>query len=202
MEIYFVRHGQTSGNVARRHQANDTPLSARGKQQAELAANILKGYEPDRLITSTMVRSVETASIIGGVCDLIPDTHTEFRELERPSYLYGRKHRSLMSIWFYFRWYIGKTAEGESYEEFRSRFRSAQDVLAGFASDDRVIVVSHTVFITLFVAHLCRDKALTPLQAVKAFYKIITMRNTHIEMLMYDPATKQGTCGWIVEKDA
>ena len=149
-----------------------------------------------------MVRSVETASIIGEECDLIPDTRSEFTELERPSYLYGHKHRSLKSVWFYFRWYLGRTEKGESYEELRSRFREAQITLATLESDARVVVVSHTVFITLFVAHLCRDKALTPLQAVKAFYKIITMRNTHIEMLMYDPATRQGTCGWIVEKDA
>jgi broad specificity phosphatase PhoE len=202
MEIYFVRHGQTSGNVARRHQANDTPLSPRGKKQAELAANVLKVYQPDHLVTSTMVRSVETASVIGAACNLIPDTRTEFRELERPSYLYGRKHRSFMSMWFYFRWYLGKTTEGESYEELRIRFRDAQEILASLKPDARVVVVSHTVFITLFIAHLCRDKALTPFHAAKAFYKIITMRNTHIEMLLYDPATKQGTCGWIVEKDA
>lgn len=202
MEIYLVRHGETSGNVARRHQADTTPLSARGREQAEHAGKIVKDYKPTHIITSTIVRSVETASIIGQLCNIVPDTQSAFIELNRPMSLHGYHHRSLRSLWFYFLWYFGLTKDGESYAALRTRFKEAKSVLAEYPADARVVVVTHSVFITLFVAHLCQDEKLSLFQAARSFLKILTMRNTHIEMVMFDPVTKEGTCGWIVEKDA
>jgi broad specificity phosphatase PhoE len=57
MEIYFVRHGQTDGNVAKRHQANTTRLTDLGRKQAETAALRVKEINPDFFISSSMVRA-------------------------------------------------------------------------------------------------------------------------------------------------
>jgi broad specificity phosphatase PhoE len=38
MKIYFVRHGQTGGNVAHRHQTEHTPLTDVGHEQARASS--------------------------------------------------------------------------------------------------------------------------------------------------------------------
>ena len=74
MDIYFVRHGQTDGNVAGRHQHPDITLNELGKLQVARVAKLLKGMKPTHLITSTNKRAMETAMVIGREGDLIPET--------------------------------------------------------------------------------------------------------------------------------
>lgn len=205
MEIYLVRHGQTGGNVAHRHQAEDTPLTALGREQARNVGQILKDYKPTHLLCSNLVRALETAQEIGKACNLIPDTSRHFIELARPRGVTGYHHRSLSSYIFYVQWLFGKedeTDEGwESYSDVRARIKLAQEVLSKYPEDARLVVVSHSVFISLFVAHLCSDKALSPLQAVRVFRKLTTMPNTHVTPLLLDTkmSNDNNTCAWIVE---
>ena len=198
MEIYFVRHGQTGGNVAKRHQAEHTGLTPLGKQQAKEAAEIIKGYEPTHIITSTLVRSLQTANEIATVCDMIPSISTEFVELERPKQLHGHFHRSFGSLVFYFRWYFGLTSDeqGESYRELRARINRAKALLALYPEDARVVVVSHSVFMGMFLAHICRDEMITPLQAFRSFRTILKMQNTHILPVLFDARAPEGVCAW------
>ena len=203
MEIYLVRHGQTGGNVAHRHQAEDTQLSFIGEQQVREVAELIKQYEPTHLVTSNLVRAIETSRIICDACDLIPETNHNFIELVRPKNMYGHHHKSIKSIWFYFQWLLGKdsniTNGGESYETLRERFLLAQDYLKQYPKDAKVVVVSHAAFIGLFVAHLCRKKALNPLEAAFVFHKILTMPNTHIIKLRLNTESDTGICAWSLD---
>ncbi len=202
MEIYLVRHGETGGNVARRHQSEETQLSFLGEQQVKDAAGIIKQYQPTHLITSNLVRTIETARIIGEACDLIPETSYKFVELVRPKHMYGHHHRSLKSVWFYFQWFLGKgssiTEGGESYQDLLQRLKLAKEHLAQYPKDARVVVVSHAVFINFFVAHMCREKALNPLAAALVFKKIITMPNANITPIIFDEDDDVGDCAWSV----
>ena len=74
MEVYLVRHGQTDGNVGRRHQHTSTKLNQLGRAQAARVAEQIVKLAPTHIITSTNMRAVETASIIGQACNLIPET--------------------------------------------------------------------------------------------------------------------------------
>ena len=114
--------------------------------------------------------------------------------------MYGRYHRSFKSIIFYFQWYLGRDIGGESYKDLRERFREAQKSLAAYPKDARLVVVSHSVFMNLFMAHLCRDKALSPLNAALVFVKILTMPNTHIISITFDTEVDKGTCAWSVDR--
>ena len=202
MKIYLVRHGETGGNVAHRHQAFDTQLSFNGEKQVANVAQAIKELKPTHLVTSTLLRAIETAQVIGEVCDLVPETSYHFIELERPGYLYGHYHRSFKSLLFYAQWYLGKypqAASGaESYVQLRHRFLAAQEYLAQYPADARLVVVSHSVFITLFTAHLCRQKALSPLQALAAFRNILTMPNIHMVPIEFDTDCEPGVCAWSV----
>ncbi len=203
MEILLVRHGETDGNVARRHQLDKTPLTPKGRKQAENVAKQIVELKPTHLVTSNLVRAIETARIIGDKCDLIPETTEHFIELSRPDFLRGHYHFSLRSVWFYFQWYfgvgIGKT-EGESYEEVLKRIKIAQRYMRQFPNKGRIVVVSHSVFINLFIAHLCHDKKMTFWQSARAFWKIATMKNTQVTPILFDSSAPPNTCAWSVDK--
>lgn len=203
MEIFLVRHGETSGNVARRHQAEHTDLTFKGEEQVREAAKIIKGYEPTHIVTSNLKRALDTAKVIGAECDLIPETQTYFAELRRPNKLYGNYHFTLSSIIYYFRWFAGSKHEsiedGETYDELLERIKKAKEYLATLPADARVIVVSHSVFISFFLAHLCDENKMNFLQAVKTFFRLVTMPNTQITHILFDSKEKVGTCSWIFD---
>lgn len=186
MEVIFVRHGQTEGNVARRHQAPDTPLTVEGERQAAAVAAEVAPLRPSHLIASAHLRAVETARFIAAETGLEITVDTRFVELSRPPHLYGHFRSNWHSVWFYARWYLGLTKtdgtpeNGESYREFRQRLRDAREFLASYPADARVVVVSHAVFIVFFVAHLRRKRALGPLAALCTFRRILTIENASV----------------------
>jgi broad specificity phosphatase PhoE len=143
--------------------------------------------------------------MIGEAINIIPETNPLFAELERPKFLHGHFHKSLFSIWFYARWYFGLTNHvtegGETYAMLRERVKNAQAALTQYPHDARIVVVSHSVFINFFVAHLCRTKPLTPLAALSYFFKVLTIKNGSITKLSFDASRKE-TCQWRVEEHA
>lgn len=201
MDIYFIRHGQTSGNVAKRHQVEHSRLTPTGRQQVAGVAPQVAALAPTHLLSSSHVRTIETASILGQACDLIPETSLLFTELHRPKYLYGHHHRNWRSLLYYKLWYLGLVggdmtdARGESYRTFRRRLREAAEHLAGYPPDARIVVVSHAVFINLFLAHLCTSyRPLSPWGAARAFWRVLTSRNATLMHVRYEPGA--GKCGW------
>jgi len=203
MEIYLIRHGQTDGNVAHRHQIEKSELTTLGREQAEKVAAMMKEYKPTHLVTSNLVRAIETARVIGKACDLIPETSEHFIELKRPKFLYGNYHFSFQSLWFYFQWYFGFGAgakEGETYTMVRERIKAAKQYLQQFPPNARVIVVSHSVFITLFTAHVCHETKMSLWQSIKAFWKVYKMANTQVTPILFDETAIQGTCAWSAER--
>lgn len=204
MEIYLVRHGQTSGNLARRHQSEKTPITELGVQQATEAAAFLKTQRPTHLISSVMIRALETARIIGLELELIPETSFLFTEVGRPARMNGFHLKSIYSLWFYTRWYFGLTdfakEGGETYKMVRDRLKAARDHLASYPSDSKIVVVSHSVLIVFFLAHLCQEGRMNPFQALYRFLKILKIKNGSVTKVVFDPQAPKGTCAWRVEK--
>lgn len=196
MEIYLIRHGETGGNVAHRHQAEDTPLTDHGVEQARAVAKKVRELKPTHLVTSPLVRAIETARVIGEEVDMVAETSPQFIELMRPKKMYGHYHKSLRSMFFYANWYLGRTNTGESYQALRERIAEAKAFFAQYPEDSRIAVVSHSVFINLFLAHLCDENPMTPLQAVKTFSGVLKMKNTELIPLIFNPEEKEGVCGW------
>jgi broad specificity phosphatase PhoE len=79
--IYLMRHAQVAyfedGRPLRPH---DVPLTAAGREQAQAAAGLLKGIHFDRVITSGLPRTVETARIVAP--DHEPESWPDLREIE------------------------------------------------------------------------------------------------------------------------
>jgi broad specificity phosphatase PhoE len=79
--LYLMRHAAVSYfDHGRPLRPEDVPLTVAGRDQAYAAASMLRGIDLDRVITSGLPRTVETASIVAP--DLEPEAWPELRELE------------------------------------------------------------------------------------------------------------------------
>src|SRR5699024_9369732 len=61
MELYFVRHGESVGNVTPGEDMPDCLLTDRGMKQAELIAKRLQDIEWTHILSSPLIRALETA---------------------------------------------------------------------------------------------------------------------------------------------
>jgi broad specificity phosphatase PhoE len=197
MDVYFIRHGQTNGNLARRHQHPNTPLNSLGQKQVEAIVGRISALQPTHIITSTQLRAVETARILTSACDVIPQTNTEFKELEHPMGIVGTRYIGWTTIAYAWRWFFGKEiAGGETYRQFLERIKRAKAVIEALPQDSKVIVVSHSVFTNIFIEHLCLDEKMSVWQATRSFLRILTLRNAGIIHLHYQPG--KNICGWSI----
>ncbi len=201
MDIYFIRHGQTDGNVARRHQHPNIELNEMGKLQAAAIAKDIKRLSPTHIITSTNVRAVETATKIGLACDLIPETYPAFEELHRPTYLIGRHLYGSHSLKFIFGWWLGMPEatmhDGEDYTAFLARLALAREHLAAMPESAKVVIVSHAVFISFFIEHMENEKRMGFFRALRRFIKMYHIKNTSVTHVVYD---SKRTPAWRVKR--
>ena len=64
-KFYFLRHGQTDWNLEGRCQGHsDITLNDTGIKQAKKAVNLLNGVDIDLIISSPLLRALQSASII------------------------------------------------------------------------------------------------------------------------------------------
>ena len=78
-----MRHGETHGNVNRRLQGADDPLTERGRRQAgELAAHLSGRGDVVALYASPYVRALETARAVGREVGLEPVLRPRLAEMD------------------------------------------------------------------------------------------------------------------------
>ena len=79
--VLLIRHGQSKGNAERRFGGHTaTPLSARGRKQAEATARTLKSESLTAIYSSDLARAVETARPLSKMTGLPIQGSTAFRE--------------------------------------------------------------------------------------------------------------------------
>ncbi|CAA9411027.1 MAG: hypothetical protein AVDCRST_MAG03-1866 [uncultured Rubrobacteraceae bacterium] len=83
MRLLLVRHGETAGNVGRRLQGADDPLTERGRRQAgEIAAHIAGRDDVVALYASPYRRAFDTARAIGDALGLEPEPRASLAEID------------------------------------------------------------------------------------------------------------------------
>jgi broad specificity phosphatase PhoE len=135
--FYFLRHGETDWNKARRLQGlTDTPLNLRGEEQAELARVVAAGLGLKSIAVSSLSRARRTAEIVNRDLDLLMTHYDALREFD-----VGPYEGSTDGTWLA-HWFEDGVVEGpESFSDFRKR------VLAGMVEaltlEHPVLVVAH-----------------------------------------------------------
>ena len=143
--LYVARHGQTDWNAERRLQGQtDRPLNDTGRAQAERLAERLRGIPIDRVYSSTLTRSRETAEIARGQAPLEPMAALAEQALGKFEGL-RLGADSLGTAEFERRTHDPTDGldGGESENAFFERVRAAaQHIVAAHASDS-VLIVGH-----------------------------------------------------------
>jgi len=135
--FYFLRHGETDWNKARRLQGLiDVPLNARGEAQAELARAIAGGLGLKSIAVSSLTRARRTAEIVNRDLGLLMTHYDSLREFDVGPYE-GSTDGSWLEHWF-----TDGAVEGpESFPDFRSRVLNG--MIAALTLEHPVLIVAH-----------------------------------------------------------
>ena len=82
IDLYVFRHGETDWNREMRWQGHrDIPLNGTGRQQAFNLIGPLQSLRPTHIISSDLVRALETAKMVATALGCSLTSHAGFREL-------------------------------------------------------------------------------------------------------------------------
>jgi probable phosphoglycerate mutase len=147
--IVAVRHGETVWNAEMRMQGQlDTALSERGRRQAARAAEALADEGIEAIVSSDLVRALDTAKAIAGVVGLPVATDPGLRERSFGVFQ-GYTYAEIDTRWPVeaARWRRHDPAfapdGGESLVDFYARAVAAVTAIAARARGRSILVVTH-----------------------------------------------------------
>ncbi|HUV15911.1 MAG TPA: histidine phosphatase family protein [Pelolinea sp.] len=161
VRLYLVRHGTT--NAIEQHLmqgASDSPLSARGREEAKLTAESLKNEGIKTAFSSPMGRARETADILCELLDLNYRVIHDLHEIDFGIYE-GREYFSVPDensgvfkrIGLLGRILIAQIT-GESLSHVSRRARRTWEAITSEIQNGKVMVISHGVFINYLTKYL------------------------------------------------
>lgn len=187
--VYFVRHGESEGNVGDRQQAPESPLNTEGLLQAQKVAERLSKIPFQTLVASPFIRTVQTAHEISKKTRKDFTQHEFLIERLRPSEQVGglkdsdfnRKSQEL-----YLEAFVkGETyKDGESFADLVSRAKQTLEFLDS-AEQNEIVVVTHGIFLRVLCAYIILGDTLTAEICSNFMHKMST-ENTGVTMIQND----------------
>ncbi|MCA1818015.1 MAG: histidine phosphatase family protein [Acidobacteria bacterium] len=158
--ILLVRHGQSEGNAEGRFGGHSaTPLSAKGRAQAEATARALVAEKVTAIYSSDLLRAVETAEPLARERGLEIRRTRAFRErnvgrmegltFQEAAERFPEDYAALLR-----RDFDLVLTGGESYRQMLDRSAAALDAAIGQNSGGCLAVFSHTGTICILALHL------------------------------------------------
>lgn len=193
--VYFVRHGQSVDNAAPVFQAYDSPLSEKGRKQAEQLAERARHISFDSLVASPQKRAKETAQKIAAATDHKIEFSDLFIERFKPTSIDGKPWDDELANKTWREWEKSlvtpglKIEDGENYDEILARAEKALRYLQE-RREQSIVVVSHGHFIRTIIARVLLGNAITP-ETLKNFYKLTSLENTAITVLHFKDAYEE-----------
>ncbi len=167
-KIYFVRHGITGGNEINAYQKLDTPLSEKGRAQAQfLAQRFSKIPFVEVIIASTMERAQETAIAIAEQTGHEVISEALFHEILRPSVVRGKVQTDPEVIEVikvtdsYWKTEGKRHSDEENFYDLKDRAIKALDYLIA-REEETMVVVTHGTILKMMLAVMMRGKNLKP----------------------------------------
>ena len=158
--VLLIRHGQSEGNAARRFGGHTaTPLSPRGRKQANATAQALKDEELTAIYSSDLARAVETAQPLANLTGLAVNPTNAFRErsvgvmegltFEDAAEQHPEQYAALLR-----RDFEHVLTGGESYRQLLDRAWQKLDEIIAENKGGKIAVFSHTGTICILALHL------------------------------------------------
>jgi probable phosphoglycerate mutase len=158
--VLLIRHGQSKGNAERRFGGHTaTPLSGRGRRQAEATARTLKSESLTAIYSSDLARAMETAQPLSNLTRLPINGTSAFRErsvgvmegltFEDAAQRHPEQYAALLR-----RDFEHVLSGGESYRQLLDRARQKLDEIIAEHRGGKIAVFSHTGTICILALHL------------------------------------------------
>lgn len=199
--IYFVRHGETDGNVGLHRQTPDTPLNEKGRSQAAFVAKRCAKLPIDMVVSSTMLRTRQTADYILGESPKPIEYSDLFIERLRPSQTWGKLHGDPKCmeidkiIHDNFETPGFRHSDEETFDDIKNRALSALKFLAE-RPEQNILVVTHGFFMRIIMAVVIHGKSLTAKECSR-FIRTFHMENTGLSILGYDESKENPWWLWV-----
>jgi broad specificity phosphatase PhoE len=159
MNVYFIRHGETTANYNWIHQDAKTELSENGRKQAQFLANRLKKINLDLIVTSTYERTKDTANIIKNEINKPLISSDLFIEIKRPSEVEGLRYddpkvvKIRNKIILNFHEPSFRHSDEESFYDLSDRSKKALTYLEEL-TEANILVVTHGDFIRCLLGQI------------------------------------------------
>ena len=158
--VLLIRHGQSKGNAERRFGGHTaTPLSARGRNQAEATARTLKSESLTAIYSSDLARAMDTAKPLANMTRLPVQGTSAFRErdvgvmegltFEDAAQQHPEQYAALLRRDFEY-----VLTGGESYRQLLDRAVQKLDAIIEEHRGGKIAVFSHTGTICILALHL------------------------------------------------
>ncbi len=188
--VYFVRHGESEGNVENISQGPDSKLTDKGKEQALFIADRCTRLSIDRVVSSTFERARHTAEMISERTGSPHDTSELFIERRKPSEQRGRpkddpeaaRIERVIGENFHIPEY--RFSDEENFEDLKDRARRAFEFLEE-QKENSIVVVTHGYFIRVLGAYLLFGDELTA-QECRSAVAAFRITNTGLTVAEYD----------------
>jgi broad specificity phosphatase PhoE len=153
--LYLIRHGETPWNVEGRYQGQmDPELTARGREQARVAAEELQKIGFAAIYSSDLARAHQTAQALADVTGLPIQKDARLREIHQGEWQ-GVLYTDICTRWpeEIARWkrkpWSNSPPGGESIEVLQARLFAAIDEITARYPNERIAVFTHKLPIAL-----------------------------------------------------
>ena len=187
--VYLVRHGQSEGNIAAAFQGPDSPLSEKGKMQAENIADRVSKLSFDAFIASPFRRARETAEVIAQATGKQIEYSELFTERIKPTSLNDKPHEDEKARASWKEWERSlhtsgmRVEDGENFDDLLARADKALEYLKN-RPEKSLVVVTHGYFLRTMVARVLLGDFLSE-GVFKRFHAMVSMENTGLTILRY-----------------
>jgi broad specificity phosphatase PhoE len=158
--VLLIRHGQSEGNAEGRFGGHtDTPLSPRGRLQAEATALALASERFDAIYSSDLHRAIETASPLVKLTGVTLNTTEALRErsvgvmegltFEEAAEQHPEQYQALLH-----RDFEHVLLGGESYRQMLDRASRKFDEVIEQHKGGRIAIFTHTGSICILILHI------------------------------------------------
>jgi len=203
--VYFVRHGESENNAARRYNSFDTPLSSKGIEQAHTIAERCAKLPIELIYASTMPRSRQTAEIIARKVPVALEESGHFKERITASRILGKDRHDpevkaiVEQNWEHFHDPKWRFEDGENFQDLKDRALAGLELLAS-RPEQHILVVSHGFFTLIIAATVIFGNDLSSQECAHIIGGLDDLENTAISIIKQHTKVRRfsGRSQWLL----
>ncbi len=200
--VYLARHGESEANAFPRYQPPNSPLTEKGRRQAQLIAKRALQLQFDALISSPYTRARETAETIADITECDIEYSDLFVERMKPTSINGKQHTDPVPRATWQRWEVTlyepgiRVEDGENFDDLVARADRVLAFLEGHPGRS-LLVVTHGFFMRTLISRIVMREALSG-SVHKQFQSSLSVQNTGITAIKLESNSFEPAPRWRV----